>query len=391
MITQLWGHPVLRSPAVTTSPMKTIAAVLGALVAAVGLAACGGGGGGGDATLGPDAAVAIEVGAQKITNVEIERRALFLATDPTSNEPVTAPARDSVEFKEFRLQAAEQLRDERVFGILATQCGKPCVVTDKEITTQLDDIRDQQFAGSKEEFETALTTRGITTADLRKSLKASQQEQRLTAREQDKVIYSEAEGLAYYKKNIAQYKLIAEARVSHILVATKAQATALRAEASLANFASLARTRSIDPSAKTVGGEDLGSITAGGLLPELAAAAQQLKPGQISAPVESQFGWHILLLRQVKARTKPYSEVKAEIEAQEVQVKQAAAVQRWRDTVVKKQQDKAKYLNDKIAPEQPAATTTTGSTTKGSTTAPTTGTAPTGTTTSGTTTGPATP
>ena len=391
MITQLWGHPVLRSPAVTTSPMKTIAAVLGALVAAVGLAACGGGGGGGDATLGPDAAVAIEVGAQKITNVEIERRALFLATDPTSNEPVTAPARDSVEFKEFRLQAAEQLRDERVFGILATQCGKPCVVTDKEITTQLDDIRDQQFAGSKEEFETALTTRGITTADLRKSLKASQQEQRLTAREQDKVIYSEAEGLAYYKKNIAQYKLIAEARVSHILVATKAQATALRAEASLANFASLARTRSIDPSAKTVGGEDLGSITAGGLLPELAAAAQQLKPGQISAPVESQFGWHILLLRQVKARTKPYSEVKAEIEAQEVQVKQAAAVQRWRDTVVKKQQDKAKYLNDKIAPEKPAATTTTGSTTKGSTTAPTTGTAPTGTTTSGTTTGPATP
>ena len=391
MITQLWGHPVLRSPAVTTSPMKTIAAVLGALVAAVGLAACGGGGGGGDATLGPDAAVAIEVGAQKITNVEIERRALFLATDPTSNEPVTAPARDSVEFKEFRLQAAEQLRDERVFGILATQCGKPCVVTDKEITTQLDDIRDQQFAGSKEEFETALTTRGITTADLRKSLKASQQEQRLTAREQDKVIYSEAEGLAYYKKNIAQYKLIAEARVSHILVATKAQATALRAEASLANFASLARTRSIDPSAKTVGGEDLGSITAGGLLPELAAAAQQLKPGQISAPVESQFGWHILLLRQVKARTKPYSEVKAEIEAQEVQVKQAAAVQRWRDTVVKKQQDKAKYLNDKIAPEKPAATTTTGSTTKGSTTPPTTGTAPTGTTTSGTTTGPATP
>ena len=370
--------------------MKTIAAVLGALVAAVGLAACGGGGGGGDQTLGPDDAVAIEVGAQKITNIEIERRALFLATNPTSNEPVTAPARDSVEFKEFRLQAAEQLRDERVFGILATQCGKPCVVTDKEITTQLDDIRDQQFAGSKEEFETALMTRGITTADLRKSLKASQQEQRLTAREQDKVVYSDAEGLAYYKKNIGQYKLIAEARVSHILVATKAAATALRAEATSANFASLARTRSIDPSAKTAGGEDLGSITAGGLLPELAAAAQQLKPGQISAPVESQFGWHILLLRQVKARTKPYSEVKAEIAAQEVQVKQAAAVQRWRDTVVKKQQDTAKYLNDKIAPEQPAATTTTtGSPTTGSTTAPTTGTAP--TTTSGTTTGPATP
>lgn len=393
-------RPVLRSRAVSTRRTKTITTFIGALAAAVGLAACGGGGGGGDATLGPDSAVAIQVGAETITNGEIERRALFLATNPTSADPVTAPARDSREFKEFRLQAAEQLRDERVFGILATQCGKPCAVTEKEIDTQLNDIRDQQFAGSDDEFKKALTTRGITTADLRRSLKASQQEQRLTARQQDKVVYTDAEGTAYYKKNIAQYKLIAEKRISHILVKTKAAAVALRAEATPENFATLARSTSIDPAAKTAGGEDLGSITAGGLLPELAAAAQQLQPNQISAPVQSQFGWHILLIRQVKARTKTYDEVKDEIEAQELQVKQAAAVQTWRDTIVKKQQDKAKYLNAKVAPATPAAATATASTT--STTTGTTGSTttaapaktsatPTATVTSGATTGPATP
>ncbi len=398
-------QPVLRSPAVSTRPTTKIIALLGALAATVTLAACGGGGAGGDKSLGPDGAAAIQVGAETITNVEIERRAKFLSTNPTSSQAVTAPAKDSKEFKEFRVQAAEQLRDERVFGILATQCGKDCAVTEKEIDKQLKDIRDQQFQGSQDEFTKALATRGITMADLRKSLKASQQEQRLTARVQDKVVYTDVEGLAYYEKNIAQYKLIAEKRISHILVNTKAEAVAIRAEATPENFAALARSKSIDPSAKTPGGEDLGSVSAGGLLPELAAAAQQLKPDQISAPIQSQFGWHILLMRQVKARTKTYAEVKREIQDQELQVKQAAAVQTWRDTVVKKQQDKAKYLNAKIAPAKPATATssttsststrsaTTGTTTAATTTGAATTTAATApaTVTTGATTGPATP
>ncbi len=409
MITQRTRRPVLRSRAVSTRTAKTIIALLSALTASFVLAACGGGGGtGGDKSLGPDKAVAIQIGSETITNGDIERRAMFLSTNPTSNQPVTAPAKDSKAFKEFRLQAAEQLRDERVFGILATRCGKQCAVTEKEIDKQLTDIRDQQFAGSDAEFDTALQTRGINRADLRKSLKASQQEQRLTAREQDKVVYTDKEGLAYYTKNLAQYKLIAEKRISHILVKTKAEAAAVRAEATPANFAALARSTSIDPAAKTPDGEDLGSITGGGLLPELAAVAQQLKADQISAPVQSQFGWHILLMRQVKARTKTYAEVKSQIEDQELQIKQAAAVQTWRDTVVKKLQDTAKYLNAKVAPAKPAAATTTttattsttattkgttGSTATGTTAPAPTGTAttPTTTATTGATTGPATP
>lgn len=359
---------------VSAARPRKIATILAALAMTAGLAACGGGGG--DATLGPDDAVAIQVGAQRITNGEIERRALFLATTPTGSTPTEPPAKDSKEFREFRLQAAEQLRDERVFGILAGACGAPCRVTDASVNADVKDIVDQQFNGVQADLITALGQRGINLADLRASLRAAKQEERLSTRVEQNVTYTDAEALAYYRKNISQYKLAAEKRLSHILVATRAQALAIRAEATAANFAQLARERSTDVAAKSSGG-DLGSVTGGStaLLPELSEAAQKLKPGQISQPVQTQFGWHLLLLRDIKARTKTFDEVKDQIVMQELEVRRAAAVQKWRDTVVKKQQLRAKYLNPKVAPARPATTTTAAATTtKATATAKTTAT-----------------
>lgn len=361
---------------VSAARPRKIATILAALATIAGLAACGAGAG--DATLGPAGDVAIQVGAQKITNGEIERRAQFLATAPTGSAPTEPPAKDSKEFREFRLQAAEQLRDERVFGILAAQCGAPCTVTDAAVNADIKAIADQQFRGVRADLTAALVQRGITLEDLRASLRAANQEERLSARVEQDVTYSEAEALVYYRKNIAQYKLQAEKRLSHILVATKAQAQAIRAEATAANFAELARERSQDPAAKNSDG-DLGPVGSTALLPEIATVARTLKPGQISQPVQTQFGWHLVLLRDIRARTKTFDEVKGQIVRQELEVKRAAAVQKWRDTVVKKLQDRAKYLNPKVAPATPAPTTT--GTTTGTTTAPTTAPAPTGGTT----------
>jgi len=347
---------------------RKIATILAALAISVGLVACGGSGG--DATLGPDGDVAIEIDARKITNGEIERRAQFLATAPTGTTATEPPAKDSKEFREYRLQAAEQLRDERVFGILAAQCGAPCAVTKKSVDADIKAIVDQQFNGSQADLTEALGQRGITTADLRASVRAAEQEERLATREEQKVVYRDAEALAYYRKNIAQYRLQAEKRLSHILVATKAEAAAIRAEATPENFAQLARERSTDPAAKGSDG-DLGAVSSAALLPEITLAARTLKAGQISGPVQTQFGWHLLLVRDIKARTKSFDEVKDEIVAQELEVKRAAALQKWRSTVVKKQQDRAKYLNSKIAPDTPA-TTTAATTTAASTSATTT-------------------
>ena len=154
MTVQYRGRVVLRSRAVSTRTAKTITTLLGALLATLGFAACGGGGG--DKTLGPPDAVAIQVGVEKITNGQIESRATLLATAPgTDGQPATPPAVDSQEFKEFRLTAAEQLRDERVFKILAKQCGKPCQATTAEIDTQIKDIKTQQFRGDEAAFKAA--------------------------------------------------------------------------------------------------------------------------------------------------------------------------------------------------------------------------------------------
>jgi parvulin-like peptidyl-prolyl isomerase len=356
---------------------RAVTLAVAAIAVSVALAACGGGGG--DATLGPDDEVAIQIGAQKITNGDIERRAMFLATSPNATTGAAAepPAKDSAEFRELRRQAADQLLDERVFGLLAASCGKPCAVPAKEIDEQVQELIDQEFRGVEADLDETLAARGITREDYRASLRALQQEQLLTARVEAAVRYGDAEARAYYQKNREQYRLQAEKRLSHILVATKAQADAVRAEATADNFADVARERSIDPAAKESGG-DLGAVTGGGLLPEVAAAAQTLKPGQVSAPVQSQFGWHVLLVRDLPARTKTFEEVRQEIISQQIQVARATAVQRWRDGVFATRRNAAKYLNDKVAPDPPATTTAAATTTARTTTGARTATTSTG-------------
>ena len=168
------------APVVSQGRPKKIATILAALAMGVGLAACGGGGG--DANLGPSDEVAIQIGAQKITNGEIDRRAEFLATAPNGATATKPPAKDSKEFREFRLQAAEQLRDERVFGILAARCGGPCAVTEKQVDAEVKGIVDQSFNGSRPSLTQALDQRGITIADLRAIIRAAKREQALRSR-----------------------------------------------------------------------------------------------------------------------------------------------------------------------------------------------------------------
>ena len=53
---------------------------------------------------------------------------------------------------------------------------------------------------------------------------------------------------------------------------------------------------SIDPSAATELGGSLGSAVASTYVPEFAAAATALEPGEISQPVKTEFGWHVIRL-----------------------------------------------------------------------------------------------
>ena len=90
-----------------------------------------------------------------------------------------------------------------------------------------------------------------------------------------------------------------EVHARHILVRTEAEEKAALDEVTGgADFAEVAKRRSTDPGARD--GGDLGFFKRGDMVPEFAAAAFTLQPGQVSpAPVHSPFGWHVI---KVEAR-----------------------------------------------------------------------------------------
>jgi peptidyl-prolyl cis-trans isomerase C len=99
-----------------------------------------------------------------------------------------------------------------------------------------------------------------------------------------------------YDANPAQ-----EFKASHILVKTEDEAKAIIDQlGGGADFAKLAKEKSLDPGSGAQGG-DLGYFQPDQMVPEFAQAVTALKPGEISqSPVESQFGWHVIKVEDVR-------------------------------------------------------------------------------------------
>lgn len=118
------------------------------------------------------------------------------------------------------------------------------------------------------------------------------QEQYLT--EKLEAAISEDKVKAEYEKLRAEMPKAEEIRASHILVSDEATAKDIVRELDKgADFAALAKEKSIDPGAAN--GGDLGYFTAEQMVPEFSAAAFELAPGAYSKePVKSQFGWHVI-------------------------------------------------------------------------------------------------
>jgi peptidyl-prolyl cis-trans isomerase C len=104
-----------------------------------------------------------------------------------------------------------------------------------------------------------------------------------------------------------------EVHARHILVATEDEAKAIEDQLKKgADFATLAKEKSKDPGAAE--GGDLGYFTKDQMVPEFADAAFKLDKGQISDPVKTQFGWHIIKVEDKRTKPTPtFDEVKAQI------------------------------------------------------------------------------
>ena len=128
----------------------------------------------------------------------------------------------------------------------------------------------------------------------------------------------------YYTTHQDEFKVPEEVQARHILIrpatqdgagwkAALAKAEAVRAKALHGDFAALAKEYSDDPGSKTNGG-DLGWFPRGRMVKEFENAAFDLKPGQVSEPVKSQFGYHIIKVEAFRpAGIKPLAEVRGQI------------------------------------------------------------------------------
>ena len=139
-----------------------------------------------------------------------------------------------------------------------------------------------------------------------------------------------AEAKKYYEANRSQFEVRESRQAAHIFVSAdagsgaearqKARARAEKIHQQLlkapAGFAEMAKKESEDPGSAANGG-DLGFIGRGSMkdVPEFEAALYQLKPGEISAPVETRLGYHIIRLTAVRpAQSKGLDEVRGQIE-----------------------------------------------------------------------------
>ncbi len=133
----------------------------------------------------------------------------------------------------------------------------------------------------------------------------------------NKVLVSESEAKAYYKKNAKKFLMPERVHARHILVKDEKKAQniieqlkGLKGDALKKKFIELAKKESTGPTA--VKGGDLGYFAKEQMVLPFSKVAFSLKPGTISLkPVKTQFGWHIIYVEDKKpAQTIPFDKIK---------------------------------------------------------------------------------
>ena len=239
------------------------------------------------------------------------------------------PEPDSPEYERVKQQSAEVLAVMEVFSFEAEKMG--ITISEEEIDQQIDQYKQQ--TGGEEQFLEYLKKSNQTLEGFRDEVR-----EQLTFQ----AVYKEAvkstpdvtdqEAKQYYDANAAQFQKPETRKVRHILV--KDEATANQVKARLANgedFATIAKEVSQDPGSKDKGG-DLGEVptSESGFVPEFEQAMNQLAAGQVSAPVKSQFGYHIIRVDSISpAGQMTFDEVKDQLKMQLKLEKERVVFDSW--------------------------------------------------------------
>ena len=234
-------------------------------------------------------------------------------------------------------------------------------ITEKQVDARLAQIQKQYFGGDKKKYQTQLKEQGLSEGQVRNDIRAQIVSEKIFEEVTRDVKVTDQQIEEQYTKNTQIYSQPESRAVRHILVKTKTQADDLYAQLKNGgDFAALAKKFSEDTGSKANGGEL--TIAKGQTVAPFDQAAFKLKLNEISPPVKTEFGFHIIqALGKVKdAQVTPLKEVKESIRQQLLQTKKNEAMTAWVDDLKKDYEDKVSYAIGFTPP--PAATGSTATT-----------------------------
>jgi foldase protein PrsA len=336
--------------------MRRLSLLLLAAPLALLAASCGGGGGGGGSISKDDAAV---VSGDHIARATLDRR-MQEAKCSYDLQKRAFPKAGSPEYQAVQRQILQSLVQRAQIQQKAPALD--ATVSDKQVDDQLEQLKKQYFAGSEKRYQAELKKQCVTDPEVRADIRANLLSDAVFKKVTAGAKVTDAEANAYYLSHSVNYTQPQTRVVRHILVKDKKTAEKLYAQLkSGADFAALAKKFSQDPGSKTQGGRL--TISRGQTVPEFDKVAFALKTGELSKPVKTQFGWHIIeaLKPSTPRKATPYAQVKEAIRQQLLQQKRSDALKRWLDGVKAEYASKTTYA----AGLAPAATTTAPTTTTG--------------------------
>jgi parvulin-like peptidyl-prolyl isomerase len=216
-------------------------------------------------------------------------------------------------------------------------------VSDDRVDKEIARYKKQFYGGSDARYEKAVKQQGLTDDQAREAIKQQLISQALFKKVTGNVKVSDADIKQYYDSHKTQYVQPESRDVRHILVTKKALADSLYQQLkSGGNFAKLAKQYSKDPGSASNGGKL--TVSKGQTVPEFDKTAFSLKTGQLSQPVHTQYGYHIIqALSAVKApKTTSLAQVRASIQEQLGQQHKNDKITKWLEDT------KKSYCNGKI-------------------------------------------
>ena len=328
---------------------KIYALILVLALLALGLSACGG-----DDLSVPDDAVAV-VGDEEITKTEFDA---LMARAKTSFEQQKRefPKAGTPEYRTLQNQAVQYLVQQEKYRQEAEELD--IEVDQKQVDERLGQLIQQYYAGKEADFEKGIKEQGLDREQVKREIENQLISEKLYEKVTEGVKVTDPEVEKYYNEHKADYKVAESREVRHILVAKKALANDLHGQLEGgAGFAALAKKHSTDPGSKENGGKL--TVRRGETVPEFDTAAFALGKNELSQPIKTQYGWHLIEpLGEVQpAKQTPLKDVREQIRQQLLQEKRQKAIADW-SKELNEEYDKRTAYQVGYAPPATTGTTT---------------------------------